>query len=557
MEKENLDNINKEILADVKEQERLERLLKHSENKPIFSFLKKKKKDPKMEKKPLADIKIPSPESPSNNLEHLGEELPKPESIFGEEKLKPVISEKDTNPKISKESNQVLSEKPKQLFSEKPKKRRLLGRIFRKKENQKLQPLEPIKLKDDSTIKDEDFMPKPSVGNESPKLKEENIEKKIVEKDNIVKKEEETENSNKIINDVLKTEKKLNEENLIKTDFSLKELPEPSAGEKEVKEPAEPLAKAKLEIDRLNAKLKEPSMTNNKIKRKSKKQEKKQQSKSTTKVSDNKTKNKKTKKKPEKIKNSSKKEVCPIKDKDKKENKYATKNSKRLSSVKEDKKISREAKIKRIGSLKKNLDKKESQLKKKKKYLDEKSDKYSSLINEIKSLKKYLASQKQELEKKEKDLEKKEKDLEKKEKDLEKKEKEIDIDDRALDFAMAEFEKEKMKLEDDEFHAYLNNKISQIHGMPVSDKISINDIKKAESLRVPDMSDRKLTMEESIQKCKELISQRKFEQAKFIYNSLRLEFMNKQLSEPKRTKLYNDIRELYDSINIASLNKSD
>jgi len=218
-----------------------------------------------------------------------------------------------------------------------------------------------------------------------------------------------------------------------------------------------------------------------------------------------------------------------------------------------DKLISVRAKEKRLENLRKTLDRKAGKIETKEKELEEKERKYNDLIKQINDMKKNARA---EISKEKAEIENKEKETDNKERYLRKKQREVEIEDRAVDYAMSEFEKEKMKLEDDEFHAYLKSKVGELHGAPAPKKqISIGDIRKAESLKIPDLTEKRLPIQESIQRCKNLIKQGKVDQAKFMYNGVRLEFTKKSFSEPERTRLYNQIRELYDSINLASLNR--
>ncbi len=467
MAKEDLDDLNKEIISDIEKEQRVDKLLKYAEEpKQGLSLFKKRKKE---EKKSLPEMDIPEPSTPLNKpLEKSTIEPIKP--------LKPLSLFDDLDKKPEPIKDAVFKEKKR------------FG-LFRRKEKPRLEPLEPIQEKTKQGFNEEDFMPKPSDIFREP-MKEEDF-----------------------MPSVEKTEQKLKEEGLIKSDFSIKELP---AGEKEVKEPAGLIHKAKSGIKRLDSELNKKKTTKSKpVKKPVAKKIKKQVTKKTNKI-----KIPKPKKKLDKRKN-----------------------------IIEDKAISLKVKESKVQKLKKDLTKKDTKLGTREKFIEEESKKYEVLLKEINSLKNDLKKQKSE-------LDKKEKSLEKKEKHLEKKENEADIDDRALDYAMSEFEKEKIKLEDDEFHAYLKSKVSEIHGEPVpKSSISIADIKKTDSLRIPNLSDKKLSIQESIEKCRALVVQGKIDQAKYLYNGLRLEFVKKQIPEPDRTRLHNQIRELYDSINLASLNR--
>ncbi len=464
----NLDKLNKELISDIKKEQKLEDISKLGEKKPILPFFKRKQQPKSLEPlKPLPAIKIPEPSVPS------GKE--------GERKIEPI--------------------KEKVFSPEKKEKRGLFGGLFAKKEEkpiekikEPIEPLKPVDLGYSNEIKP--IKPIESIEPIKPYKKEDFLPKPMPRQEKI-------------------------EGKLIKSDFSLKELPKPSAGEKEVK-PKKAKGARKMKV---------------KVKKKAKAITRKQL-----------VKEEKLLKKEERILEKEMKEKLVKKKVTDKERILKEK-----ENILADKLISVRAKETRLENLRKKLDRKAGSLENKEKELEKQQKKYDDLIAQINEMKKKAN---EEIRKQKAEVAKREKDLENKEHYLRKKSKEVDIEDRAVDYAMSEFEKEKMKLEDDEFHAYLKSKLGEVHGAPTSKKqISIEDIRKAESLKVPDFSEKRLSIQESIQKCKGLISQRKMDQAKLMYDGIRLEFMKKQFPEPEKTRLYNQIRELFDSINLGSLNR--
>ncbi len=462
---EKLDKLNEELIKDIKKEQKLEDISKLGERKSAFPFFKKRQEPKSLQPlKPLPEIKMPEPSRPSSKEEKIG---PIKEKVFAPEKKEKkglfggLFARKEEKP-LGKIKEPLKPLKPIEMPSiEEPK--------------LETKPIEPIKA-----FKDEDFLPKPMP-------RQEKVEGK-----------------------------------LIKSDFSLKEFPKTSAGEKEVK-PGKKAKKVRKKAKRIKAKKKPKTR---KLPKKEGKLLKKEE----------KLLEKEMKEKLAKRKVTGKQKLLKGKE-----------------NILADKLISVKAKETRLENLRKNLDRRAGKIEVKEKELEKQQKKYNELISQIEDMKRNARS---EINKQKKELEKREKDLENKKRYLRKKEKEVDIEDRAVDYAMSEFEKEKIKLEDDEFHAYLKSKVGEMHGAPAPEKqISIRDIRKAESLKIPDLTEKPLSIQESIQKCRDLIRQGKADQAKFIYNGIRLEFMKKHFPDPEKTRLYNQIRELYDSINLASLNK--
>jgi len=544
MAKENLDELNKAIISDINKEQKLDELSKYTEKKPAFSLLRKKAKV--QEFKPLPELKIPAPSEPDSILKKGRNDETKISGIYDKrlsiqgsmEKCRALVkqgrieeakqgfndirAEFLKTPFAKAEKNMLLQQMnqlqieikkgvqeskivKKDVFEPKKERKGLFG--FGRREP-RLPPLKPIGLKIPTERTEKTFEPRNEFKAREPLFPE----KPFAEEE--------------YMPPALRTEQKLKEEGLIKSDFSLKELP---VGEKEVKPARKKAKKAKFK-----------KQTSRKAARKAKARRLKPITKDELNMEE------KLLKKEERLLEKSMKEKI---------GKRKITNKEKLIKEKEnfiaDKLISIRAKEARLEGLRKTLEKKDSALQVKEKELEVQKKKYGELVKQIEIIRK---NAKEEIKKQKAELDKREKETANRENYLRKKEKEVDIEDRAVDYAMSEFEKEKMKLEDDEFHAYLRSKVSELHGGPApKSPVTINDIRKTESLKIPDLSDRRLSIQESVDKCKDLVRQGKVEQAKFMYNNIRMEFTKRSFSEGEKSRLYNQIRELYDMINLASL----
>ncbi|MBD3202937.1 hypothetical protein GF327_01475 [Candidatus Woesearchaeota archaeon] len=213
----------------------------------------------------------------------------------------------------------------------------------------------------------------------------------------------------------------------------------------------------------------------------------------------------------------------------------------------EDKQITLDAREKKLNKLRKELEEQEELLEEKEKELENSEKEY---VQRLKTLKTHEEKTNTELNKRKRDLDKKEKELKKLKRRIDKKERTIDIEDRALDYAESKLEDERQKLEDDEFKQYLHEKL----GMIKESGVNINDMNKAQNIRVPDLQETPQTIYNLIEKCRHLVKQERTKEAKLFYNRIRERFYNtKNISPDEKESLHNVIRSLYDEIHLADL----
>ena len=111
-----------------------------------------------------------------------------------------------------------------------------------------------------------------------------------------------------------------------------------------------------------------------------------------------------------------------------------------------------------------------------------------------------------------------------------------------------EFEKEKSKLEDEEFHFYMEQKMSgKAEEKPGAAAEHIEKVQ--ERLKIPEVDQAKIYT--LISRCRDLIQQGNIEEAKKLYNDIRQRFYKLEMSTKEKDALKNTIRDLYDSINLA------
>ena len=74
-----------------------------------------------------------------------------------------------------------------------------------------------------------------------------------------------------------------------------------------------------------------------------------------------------------------------------------------------------------------------------------------------------------------------------------------------------------------------------------------------EKLRIPELDQANLY--KKITNCRELVKKNRVEEAKKIYNDVRNEFYNLDVKEIDKMTIKNTIRDLYDTINLATLDQ--
>ncbi|PLW79696.1 hypothetical protein C0585_06910 [Candidatus Woesearchaeota archaeon] len=219
-----------------------------------------------------------------------------------------------------------------------------------------------------------------------------------------------------------------------------------------------------------------------------------------------------------------------------------------------DKEISINSKEDRLNTLYDEYDQKQKEL-------DKKEEDLVKLIKDAELDKETLKKDKEELSSKQKqfdeniknqkdEIESLKKDLEKRKNELDLKEKELNMADNALDYAMKEYNEKKDDLDDDEFHKYLHDKLNELSNhddvmKTASKNFNVNDKYVSEIQKINNQID----------SCRTLIGKKDFDSAKEIYNKIRKSYYESDLSESEKENIHNDIRDLYDEINIGMLNK--
>ncbi|MFH0874705.1 MAG: hypothetical protein V1859_02120 [archaeon] len=215
----------------------------------------------------------------------------------------------------------------------------------------------------------------------------------------------------------------------------------------------------------------------------------------------------------------------------------------------EDKEITLSARETQLKKLMREIDKQEELLKKKEADLAQADKKY---LKRIEVLEKHEKETAKLLENRKKELDLKAKELSKKDTNVSKRERTIDIEDRALDYAETEVETQRQKLEDDQFKQYLHEKL----GLMKETGIGVKDIEQTHEIKVPDLQEKPQNIYDLVAKCKHLIKMERTKEAKLFYNQIRDTFYKVNfMSSQEKENLHNQVRALYDEINLAELNK--
>ncbi|MBN1503238.1 hypothetical protein JW930_06885 [Candidatus Woesearchaeota archaeon] len=214
-------------------------------------------------------------------------------------------------------------------------------------------------------------------------------------------------------------------------------------------------------------------------------------------------------------------------------------NLKKLEHGLEDKEITVKAKEDKVKNILKEMDKQSTMLRQKEEALEKRELEY---LKKLETLEGHEKTVKEELEQKKKDLEHKEKKYSKKLKEAEK-----------TEFLKEELEDERDKLEDDEFKQYLHEKL----GLIKETGVTVGDVETTQHLHVPkDSESSDENVSSLIHKCRHLVKIGRINEAKLLYNKVRDKFYNLRLgSDPEKETVYNEIRGLYDEINLADLGK--
>lgn len=202
------------------------------------------------------------------------------------------------------------------------------------------------------------------------------------------------------------------------------------------------------------------------------------------------------------------------------------------------------------------------ELEEKQKDFDARREEFLALHIQVKNKESFLKDfdkKKTFLEKKEKEVMKREEMIMQKELDVTKlqdilktRENEIKITNNALKMAMERFMREKEVVEDEEFHDYLNKKLNEISSKNI-DKTKDFDTYKVEAKKAVPVA--KNPLARMIDECRANIDNKDFDSAKRVYNQIRLEFLKVKVSENEKSRLHNDIRALYDDINLGMLSR--
>lgn len=174
-----------------------------------------------------------------------------------------------------------------------------------------------------------------------------------------------------------------------------------------------------------------------------------------------------------------------------------------------------------------------------------------AFLKSYNSRKKLIDLKQESLDRKEAVLNEKEESLKKLESTLLVKETELKDTKISLDKAMNSYSKEKEEVEDEEFKEYLHRKLSDIS----SKTESIKSVPVTTMDEPPKKHGKELKINTIIDECKKHISIRDFENAKKIYNQIRLEYYDVILPQDKKEELYNEIRAIYDDINLGLLSR--
>ena len=138
--------------------------------------------------------------------------------------------------------------------------------------------------------------------------------------------------------------------------------------------------------------------------------------------------------------------------------------------------------------------------------------------------------------------------LEKKEKDLKERWANIHKKEAAINIAEKEFETQKEEFEEKGFELFLEEETKGEHHLNAEKLEEMH-----EKLRIPELDQANLY--KNITKCRELIKKHRVEQAKKLYNDVRNEFYNLDAKEIDKMTIKNTIRDLYDTINLATLGR--
>lgn len=207
-----------------------------------------------------------------------------------------------------------------------------------------------------------------------------------------------------------------------------------------------------------------------------------------------------------------------------------------------DKEINHAEKEKKINSSIDKILKREATLNDREKLIMEKEKAQSIEKAKFESERKNIKNQ---LEEKERKIRQQEISLMQKEKELEVREKELNLNTRALDYTVKEYEEEKKTLQQDEFHDYLHKKLNEISSKKTENPV-MDD--------VPKPAVKRNTIYDTIQQCRDEIRNTDFNQAKKLYNLVRQQYYDSHFSKDEEDVIHNEIRKLYDEINIGMLN---
>lgn len=134
-----------------------------------------------------------------------------------------------------------------------------------------------------------------------------------------------------------------------------------------------------------------------------------------------------------------------------------------------------------------------------------------------------------------------------KEKDLETREKELNINTKAMDYAIKEYNNEKQDLADEEFHSYLHEKLNEVRkGVATPPRIEP---------AAPRPAYNKPRIYQDIETCRQALVKGDVATAKKAYNQIRNDYYNHQFAKDEEEVLHNEIRKLYDDINISMINR--